>query len=129
MIVKTGEDIVFGILADFAMETVTGRGLKDILNLYLKGMVVVPEEKMKELEALAVQGILRNSLIKDFHKEQWEHHQLKEKLERIKTLIENFPNHGEYLSDDNKRFLDSCFAEDVGNWFNKLRNAFKEAQQ
>jgi len=61
--VKKGEDTVFGILADFAMETVTGRGLKDVLNLYLKDMVVVPEKEYVSLK------------------------HSKEGLERIKTLM------------------------------------------
>jgi hypothetical protein len=86
----------------------------------LKGMVLVPEEKHKELETLAVKGILYNSLIKDFHKEQSEHRLLNEKFQRIKTLIDNFPESA-FIDLESAISYDNSLRE----WIDELRKAIE----
>lgn len=45
-------------------------------------------------------------------------------LERLEVHRKTFPNHADYL--EGKRFLDSCFADDVMRWEKKFDSLLEE---
>lgn len=120
--VKEGSEIAKEIIRQI-FGKVNGPDL-DLIKTTLDNTYVVPKEKWKETEELIPKGLLYEGLVKDFHKEQWEHHQLNEKWQKIKTLIDNSPKFAKGF--DGHHWIHEYNTDDIDKFLEELKKVMEE---